>query len=51
MFKVPQSWLNQFRNLLMHYVKRECSILALDHLTSAIIAVKDVPMVVNIIYG
>jgi len=49
--EVCHSWFNRFRKLLVRYEKLERSFLALNHLAAAIIALRKVPLSVNIIYG
>jgi putative transposase len=49
--EVCHSWFNRFRKLLVRYEKLERSFMALNHLAAAIIALRKVPLVVNIIYG
>jgi transposase len=44
-------WFNRFRKLLVRYEKLHRSFLALNHLAAAIIALRKVPLKVNIIYG
>lgn len=44
-------WFNRFRKLLVRYEKLEHTFLALNHLACAIIAMRKVPLDVNIIYG
>ncbi len=45
------SWFNRFRKLLVRYEKLERSFNALNHIAAAIIALRNVPLNVNIIYG
>ena len=49
--EVCHSWFNRFRKLLVRYEKLERSFVALNHLAAAIIAFRNVPMSINIIYG
>lgn len=49
--EVCHSWFNRFRKLLVRYEKLERSFDALNHLAAAIIAFRNVPLNVNIIYG
>lgn len=49
--EVCHSWFNRFRKLLVRYEKLQRSFVALNHLAAAIIALRKVPMKVNIIYG
>ena len=49
--EVCHSWFNRFRKLLVRYEKLERSFLALNHFAAAIIALRKVPLKVNIIYG
>lgn len=49
--EVSHSWFNRFRKLLVRYEKLARSFLALNHLAAAIIAFRNVPLKVNIIYG
>lgn len=49
--EVCHSWFNRFRKLLVRYEKLERSFLALNHLAAAIIAFRNVPLKVNVIYG
>ena len=49
--EVAHSWFNRFRKLLVRYEKLERSFIALNHLAAAIIALRKVPLSVNIIYG
>ncbi|WP_169200595.1 IS5 family transposase [Aromatoleum buckelii] len=49
--EVAHSWFNRFRKLLVRYEKLERSFLALNHLAAAIIAFRNVPLGINIIYG
>jgi IS5 family transposase len=49
--EVCHSWFNRFRKLLVRYEKLERSFMALNHLAAAIIALRKVPLAVNIIYG
>lgn len=49
--EVCHSWFNRFRKLLVRYEKLERSFLALNHLAAAIIALRNVRLRVNIIYG
>lgn len=49
--EVCHSWFNRFRKLLVRYEKLERSFVALNHLAAAIIAFRNVPLSVNIIYG
>ena len=49
--EVCHSWFNRFRKLLVRYEKLERSFVALNHLAAAIIALRKVPLDVNIIYG
>lgn len=49
--EVAHSWFNRFRKLLVRYEKLERSFVALNHLAAAIIALRKVPLAVNIIYG
>ncbi len=49
--EVCHSWFNRFRKLLVRYEKLERSFNALNHIAAAIIAFRNVPLNVNIIYG
>jgi putative transposase len=49
--EVCHSWFNRFRKLLVRYEKLERSFVALNHIAAAIIAFRNVPLTVNIIYG
>jgi len=49
--EVCHSWFNRFRKLLVRCEKLECSFVALNHIAAAIIALRKVPLKVNIIYG
>ncbi|EAR22333.1 hypothetical protein NB231_11374 [Nitrococcus mobilis Nb-231] len=49
--EVTYSWFNRLRKLLVRYEKLDRSFLALNHLAAAIIALRKVPIKVNIIYG
>jgi transposase len=49
--EVAHSWFNRFRKLLVRYEKLERSFLGLNHLAAAIIALRKVPLTINIIYG
>lgn len=49
--EVCHSWFNRFRKLLVRYEKLERSFVALNHLAAAIIAFRNVPLKINIIYG
>ena len=49
--EVCHSWFNRFRKLLVRYEKLERSFVALNHLAAAIIALRKVPLRINIIYG
>jgi putative transposase len=49
--EVCHSWFNRFRKLLVRYEKLQRSFAALNHLAAAIIAFRNVPAKVNIIYG
>jgi IS5 family transposase len=49
--EVCHSWFNRFRKLLVRYEKLERSFVALNHIAAAIIAFRNVPITVNIIYG
>ena len=49
--EVCHSWFNRFRKLLVRYEKLERSFVALNHLAAAIIALRKVPLRVNIVYG
>lgn len=49
--EVAHSWFNRFRKLLVRYEKLEHSFLGLNHLAAAIIAFRNVPLSVNVIYG
>ena len=49
--EVAHSGFNRFRKLLVRYEKLERSFMALNHLAAAIIALRKVPLAVNIIYG
>jgi transposase len=49
--EVAHSWFNRFRKLLVRYEKTARSFLALNHLAAAIIAFRNVPSKINIIYG
>lgn len=49
--EVAHSWFNRFRKLLVRYEKLERSFLGLNHLAAAIIAFRNVPLAINIIYG
>ena len=49
--EVCHSWFNRFRKLLVRYEKLERSFVALNHLAAAIIALRKVPLTVNIIHG
>lgn len=49
--EVCHSWFNRFRKLLVRYEKLERSFVALNHLAAAIIALRKVPLSINIIYG
>ncbi len=49
--EVCHSWFNRFRKLLVRYEKLERSFRALNHLAAAIIALRKVPIAINIIYG
>jgi transposase len=49
--EVCHSWFNRFRKLLVRYEKLERSFLALNHLAAAIIAFRNVPARINVIYG
>lgn len=49
--EVCHSWFNRFRKLLVRYEKLERSFVALNHIAAAIIAFRNVPLRVNIIYG
>jgi IS5 family transposase len=49
--EVCHSWFNRFRKLQVRYEKLHRSYMALNHLAAAIIAFRNVPLTVNIIYG
>ena len=49
--EVCHSWFNGFRKLFVRHEKLERSFLALNHLAAAIIALRKVPLRVNIISG
>jgi len=49
--EVCHSWFNRFRKLLVRYEKLERSFVALNHIAAAIIAFRNVPLTINIIYG
>jgi putative transposase len=49
--EVCHSWFNRFRKLLVRYEKLERSFVALHHLAAAIIAFRNVPARINLIYG
>lgn len=49
--EVCRSWFNRFRKLLVRYEKLERSFVALNHIAAAIIALRKVPLKINIIYG
>jgi transposase len=49
--EVCHSWFNRFRKLLVRYEKLERSFVALNHIAAAIIAFRNVPLKINIIYG
>lgn len=49
--EVCHGWFNRFRKLLVRYEKLERSFVALNHLAAAIIALRKVPLKVNVIYG
>lgn len=49
--EVCHSWFNRFRKLLVRYEKLERSFVALNHIAATIIALRKVPLQVNIIYG
>jgi len=49
--EVCHSWFNRFRKLLVRYEKLERSFVALNHIAAAIIALRKVPLKINIIYG
>lgn len=51
MVEVCHSWFSRFRKLLVRYEKPARSFVALNHLLAAIIAVREDPLKVNIIYG
>jgi transposase len=44
-------WFNRFRKLLVRYEKLEHTFIALNHLAAAIIALRKISLLVNIIYG
>ena len=49
--EVCHSWFNRFRKLLVRYEKLDRSFVALNHIAVAIIAFRNVPLTINIIYG
>ena len=49
--EVCHSGFNRFRKLLVRYEKLERSFVGLNYLAAAIIALRKVPLAVNIIYG
>jgi IS5 family transposase len=49
--EVCHSWFNRFRKPQVRYEKLYRSYMALNHLAAAIIAFRNVPLTVNIIYG
>ncbi|WP_086003133.1 IS5 family transposase [Polaromonas sp. JS666] len=49
--EVCHSWFNRFRKLLVRYEKLKRSFVALNHIAAAIIALRKVPLKINIIYG
>ena len=49
--EVAHSWFNRFRKLLVRYEKLHRSYVALNMLAAAIIAFRNVPATINIIYG
>lgn len=49
--EVAHSWFNRFRKLLVRYEKTQRAYMALNMLAAAIIAFRNVPAKVNIIYG
>ena len=49
--EVCHSWFNRLRKLLVRYEKLERSFVALNHIAAAIIALRKVPLSINIIYG
>jgi len=48
---VAHSWFNRFRKLLVRYKKLDRSFLALNHLAAAIMTLRKIKFVTNIIYG
>ncbi len=50
-FEASHGWFNRFRKLLVRYEKLERSYVALCHLAAAIIALRKISVLKNIIYG
>jgi hypothetical protein len=49
--EVCHNWFSRFRKRLLRDEKRERSVVALNHLAAAIVALRKVPLGANVIYG